>query len=543
MAGAFLQGYRDQAANEQQGALSSLQQMTGVLSLKQNLYEQAQNEQLRGVLAASGGDLNKALQVTIQSGNLAGAAKLGPLLKIQNEQKALESISGTNVGTLSADQADQLALRAAAAGHPGAMGFAKLAEQKRAQEAGIQAHAGQVSTPTQITETPVMGVGSSGAPAMRSILNIPEPAQGVIPPEVQAAMSSGLPFSIGVGRSSKSTENVHGVGGLFSSLYGSENPTIRSQAGAEQLATDASNPRVITPQNRQAAFDRLATAATTLGNRPDQLKAVIGTDGKTPVYVPASQAAGMQPAPTGSNAGTAMFAPEALNMTAKQYLAGDRQAAQGFARNAPARIALQNEIVAEAGRQGLSGEQIASKMAEFAGIMSGSRTVGTRAAQIQLASSEALKMMDIVKEKADKFDAGNFVPFNAALKAYDTNTGAPEVRAYGAAINSLVNVYARAINPAGVATVSDKEHARDILRVIDSPQQVEAVLGVLKQELAAAISAPEDVRKATREAVTGVKSSIPEQPTTTQKKYVETRKTKDGRTLGKLANGTIEEVK
>ena len=157
----------------------------------------------------------------------------------------------------------------------------------------------------------------------------------------------------------------------------------------------------------------------------------------------------------------------------------------------------------EAKKQGLSGPDVAARMADFAGIMSGSRSVGVRQAQIELASNEADKMMDIVKQQSAKFTRSNFIPFNIALKAAETGVGQPEVLAFGTAINSLVNVYARAINPVGIPTIQDKEHARQLLSVVHSPEQVDAVLNVLKQEMAAARSAPNEVRAATRQTVTG----------------------------------------
>lgn len=205
----------------------------------------------------------------------------------------------------------------------------------------------------------------------------------------------------------------------------------------------------------------------------------------------------------GSMAGAGTFTPETLEFTAKQYLKGDRQAAQGFARNATARIALQNAIVDEAKKQGISPEETAAKMAEFSGVVAGSRTVGQRAANISLAATEANEMLDIVKETSNKFGRTNFVPWNMALKAWESGTGEPEIAAFGASINALVNVYARAINPTGVPTISDKDHARVVLNQVQSPAQVDAVLGIIRRELDIAMKAPATVRAATRAGVVG----------------------------------------
>jgi hypothetical protein len=104
------------------------------------------------------------------------------------------------------------------------------------------------------------------------------------------------------------------------------------------------------------------------------------------------------------------------------------------------------------------------------------------------------------------------VPWNIALRAYETGTGEPDIAAFGASVNALVNVYARAINPTGVPTVSDKEHARAVLNTVQSPAQVDAVLGVINRELSIAQKAPEQVRQGIRESVTGGKSDPREDP-------------------------------
>ena len=202
-----------------------------------------------------------------------------------------------------------------------------------------------------------------------------------------------------------------------------------------------------------------------------------------------------------SNAGGGILNPQTLKFVAKQYLTGDRQAVQGFARNATARIALQNAIVDEAMAQGLGPEATAAKMAEYAGITAGSRTIGQRSANISLAATEAQEMIQIVRDASAKVGRTQFVPWNVALRAYETNTGSPEISAFGASVNALVNVYARAINPTGQPTVSDKEHARDVINTVQSPAQVDAVLNIINRELEIAKKAPKSVREALRKEV------------------------------------------
>lgn len=289
------------------------------------------------------------------------------------------------------------------------------------------------------------------------------------------------------------------AGGIFDALAQSENPQIAQQAKILKASMERSGASVA-PQYWQTQQAQLAARETALLNRPEKgaepLHSIIGPDGK-PVLAPRSEAVGKTPY-SPSIAGVGQLEPETLTQVAEQYLAGDRQAIQGYARNAQARAALQNEIAKQARAKGWSGADIAAQMADFTGTLAGSRTVGQRAAQISLAATEAEKMIPVAEAASKAFDRTSFVPANMAIKAYQDNMGKPEVKAFGAALNSLVNVYARAISPSGVPTVHDKEEARKVIDTISSPEQFAAVMGILRQELKIAKEAPGQVQAATR---------------------------------------------
>lgn len=410
-----------------------------------------------------------------EAGDLQKMHTLQSILAQLQQQETMKQFSGAMGGAGTPEQLDAAAMKMAAGGHPGAAAISALADKRRKQTA-------DAATLKTIQSAPAV---------------MPDPQ------EAQQAADQGTP-PVGP---------AMGKGGLFATLLQSEIPAIANQAKLYQQQANVSDPRSVSPQHwvdlqKQLAaqeaslLERRTAAADRVSNRPEEpLVPIIGPSGK-PVLVPRSQAVGKTPAQQ-SLAGGGEFTDDALRTTAEQYLAGDRQAAQGYARSATARIKLQNEIVKVAKERGWNGADIAAQMADFAGIMSGSRTVGTRAAQIELAASEAQKMIDIVLDKSKGFERTQFVPINQALKAFETQTGQPEVKAFGAAINSLVNVYARAISPSGVPTKSDKEHAREMLAAADSPAQVQAVMDVMRQEMKAARAAPGEVRAATRKAVTG----------------------------------------
>jgi hypothetical protein len=80
-----LGGYLASQQMRQQQEAQGLQQAGTVLSLQAALQQQAQEQQLREALTRSGGDVEKALALAIEHGNLAGAAKLAPIVEARRK--------------------------------------------------------------------------------------------------------------------------------------------------------------------------------------------------------------------------------------------------------------------------------------------------------------------------------------------------------------------------------------------------------------------------------------------------------------------------
>lgn len=195
---------------------------------------------------------------------------------------------------------------------------------------------------------------------------------------------------------------------------------------------------------------------------------------------------------------------ETLAYMADQYLAGDKSVAAGLGYGnvgAGNRAALRRVIMEKGKAAGLTGADIAARIAEYNGIMQSERTAGQRSAQVAIAASEANKMADIVLAQSKDFSRTEFRPINAVLAEVEKGGGGVAVRKYAAAINSFINAYARAIAPTGVATVSDKDHAREILSLADSEDQLEGIIDVMKQEMGAAMAAPKEARASIRSEV------------------------------------------
>ena len=197
-----------------------------------------------------------------------------------------------------------------------------------------------------------------------------------------------------------------------------------------------------------------------------------------------------------------LLSDEDAKVMAEQYLAGDKSVFTNLGRGGQGPqnvVKVRHAIMDEARARGMSGDDIALRMAEFAGLTSGERALGTRTANVEMFAGEAYKMMDVARKASLDVPRGEFVPVNRALLAFEKNTGDPKVVAFGAAINTLVNTYAKAIAGGGQATVSDKDHAREMLEAAFSEEQFEAVLNTLGQELEAARQAPGAVKQGFRD--------------------------------------------
>ena len=207
------------------------------------------------------------------------------------------------------------------------------------------------------------------------------------------------------------------------------------------------------------------------------------------------------------------LSPLSLSSMADQYLAGDKSVFQNLGRGAQGAanvVALRDEVYATAKERGMTGSEVASAMAEFAGYTAGQRAIGTRGANVSMAGEEARSMGNLVISTSRAVDRSSFPDWNAVTNSFEARTGGTEVKDFAAALNSYINVYSRAIAPSGQGpTVSDKEHARELLQTAFSHGQVESVMRILNTEIDLALAAPDTVKRKYREKFTGKKSAEP----------------------------------
>jgi hypothetical protein len=198
--------------------------------------------------------------------------------------------------------------------------------------------------------------------------------------------------------------------------------------------------------------------------------------------------------------------PIAVRMAAQQYLAGDDGALKNFGRGAQGAKnlnAVRLEITKQATDAGLNGADVAAKIAEFQGMKAGQRTTGTRTANIEIAANEAAQLAPLALDASVKVARSGLLPFGKLQIMFDSNTNDPNLRQFSMANNALVNAYGQVMSRGGVATVSDKEHARELLATSFDQPSYAAAVQQLQAEIKAAQAAPGMARKDISRAVSG----------------------------------------
>jgi hypothetical protein len=204
--------------------------------------------------------------------------------------------------------------------------------------------------------------------------------------------------------------------------------------------------------------------------------------------------------------------PLAVHFTAQQALAGDTSAFQNFGRGAQGAQNLKSvreEMTRMALAQGMSGSDLAAKVAEFGGLKAGQRTAATRSANIEIAAQEVDSLAPLALEASAKVARSGFLPFGKVQVMFDTNTNDPDLRRLAMSNTALVNAYGQVMARGGTGTVSDKDHARELLATAFDQPSYAAAVAQLQKETRAAQAAPKAVQKSLSDSVTGRGETVP----------------------------------
>ena len=327
------------------------------------------------------------------------------------------------------------------------------------------------------------------------------------------------------------------VNDAAASIYGTVKDENSWQAAKPKLAALGGDPSKLpvnydpnyVDQEKKTAL-KVKDQLTLLAPKPMQVKKADGSivfldqNANSPTFgkeVMPGQAAGMTPFQEESlkvskgnlavaqkrleaESATGILSPESLDLAANMYINTGTLPPLGIGKGA---ANVKSQIMNRAAQLTMgeggpnaadAAKGIIQNKVELAGTTAGQRTLGTTLANITTAATEASKMIPITQTYIAKVNPSDYPTVNAVGNYVAAKTGDPNIVGLATSLNSLVNAYARAINPKGAATVSDKNHAREIINTAMSSGQLNEALSVMQQEMNAAMAAPAEVKASMR---------------------------------------------
>ncbi len=178
---------------------------------------------------------------------------------------------------------------------------------------------------------------------------------------------------------------------------------------------------------------------------------------------------------------------DAMEALVAQSMYGDPNVLQRIPRTGPARQQYEETLAkhlkaVEGGIEGGTATMMMNRL-RMHEAQSAATTAGRVTMQTELWSQEANLAGNEVLRTSKGFSRTNFPTVNAALAAYNTQTGDPDVIRFGGAINALLNAYGKMSNPTGTGVHdADKERLAAILDKKMSEGQVADAVDQIKRE-------------------------------------------------------------
>jgi hypothetical protein len=164
---------------------------------------------------------------------------------------------------------------------------------------------------------------------------------------------------------------------------------------------------------------------------------------------------------------------------------------------------IQNAITDYAANKGMSAGELSAKLAEFEAMKSGMRVSANISAKIENAAAEADQLAPLAIEAGRNVARSGFLPFGRVQAMFNNQTNDPNMNKFATANIGLATAYAGAMARGGKATVTDNDHARELLSTAKSQEAYEAIVGQMQQEIKAARAAPQHVRENLRNEISG----------------------------------------
>ena len=177
--------------------------------------------------------------------------------------------------------------------------------------------------------------------------------------------------------------------------------------------------------------------------------------------------------------GAATLSTEAIKNAAARVRNGEKGVLNRMSQGNAAAIA--EEVAAQTGEDP---GQILQNQINATGKQAEARTIGTSVGKSAVSAGTFASGVTNALEASKKVGRGEFVPFNKAEQIYKQNTSDPDFLDFKASHETMIREYAKAINPNGNPTVSDMNHARELLSTATDEPAYNRVVARLQSEVA-----------------------------------------------------------
>lgn len=186
---------------------------------------------------------------------------------------------------------------------------------------------------------------------------------------------------------------------------------------------------------------------------------------------------------------------------AKRYVeTGDRTHLQGLGMTGSNKAKVNHFITEVQKEQGISNQDLGTRVAEWEGRKAGQRTLGTQEAKMGSAAFEAEGAIKQARGVIERLPRTSFLPINKLIEGYQNNTLNPDQTELYGRTQAIVNTYAAVMaRGANVTTDSSRHHAQELLKTAGDPATYNRMLDTMLQEIDMAKKSPERMRQFYRE--------------------------------------------
>lgn len=158
---------------------------------------------------------------------------------------------------------------------------------------------------------------------------------------------------------------------------------------------------------------------------------------------------------------------------------------------------------AEAKRQNLSADDIASNIAKFSGEMAEARTLGTSSARIDFAAKELEVALPTAMEASERVWRPGFKKLAELQQAIKGQASDPDLLEFAQFNQQVMSAYAAAMNRGGVSTVHAMERAESLLSTATSQAGYMRQLDTLHKEVQSILYGTQGAKDHLRAEITG----------------------------------------